>query len=146
MFPTAFSDAARRAWPWARALAEATGAEVDLLHVLLEAAPDKHLDPAFLARVAAAIREDAQKSADRFLADCGLPRDRIHLLLVHGVETDQIVHWAQARSADLIVMGTHGRTGLLRLTLGSVARRVLHTAPCPVLTVGPQVTARSPSD
>jgi nucleotide-binding universal stress UspA family protein len=41
----------------------------------------------------------------------------------------------------LIVLGTHGRTGLTRLALGSVARQVLHLAPCPVLTVGPSVAA-----
>ena len=90
---------------------------------------------------AEAIREDAQKSADQFLAICGFPRDRIHVHLAHGVEADQIAHLAQARGADLIVMGTHGRTGLLRLALGSVTRRVLHAAPRPVLTVGPGITS-----
>ena len=135
MYPTDFSPASRKAWPWVKALAEVTGADVDLLHVLLEVVPDRHVDPAFLARAAEAIREDAQKSGDQFLAICGFPRDRIHVHLAHGVEADQIAHLAQARGADLIVMGTHGRTGLLRLALGSVTRRVLHAAPCPVLTV-----------
>ena len=135
VYPTDFSPASRRAWPWARALAEASGAEIDLLHVLLEVVPDRHVDPAFLARASEAIEEDARKSADQFLEGAGLPRERVHVHLVHGVEAEQIVHWAQARSADLVVMGTHGRTGLLRLALGSVTRRVLHAAPCPVLTV-----------
>jgi nucleotide-binding universal stress UspA family protein len=140
-FATDFSEAAARAWPWARAVAEATGATLDLLHVLLEAVPDRHADPAFLAGVAAAIREDARTSADRFLAGCGFPRERVEVHFLHGVEADQIVRWAEARHVDLVVLGTHGRTGLLRLAFGSVARRVLHAAPCPVLTVGPRVVA-----
>lgn len=138
VYPTDFSPAARRAWPWGRALAEATGASVDVVHVLLDVVPDRHVDPAFLARAAAAIRAEAQGHADQFVAGCGLPRDRVSVHLLHGVETDQIVHWAQSRAADLIVMGTHGRTGVLRLALGSVARRVLHAAPCAVMTVGPE--------
>jgi nucleotide-binding universal stress UspA family protein len=139
VYPTDFSPAARRAWSWARALAERTGADVDLVHVVLDVVPDRHVDPAFLARAAAAIRAEAEKSAEAFVAGCGLPAGRLSVHLVHGVEAEQIAHWAQARAADVIVMGTHGRTGVLRLALGSVARRVLHTAPCPVLTVGPEV-------
>jgi nucleotide-binding universal stress UspA family protein len=138
VYPTDFSPASRRAWPWALALAERTGAAVDVVHVLLEVVPDRHVDPTFLARTAAAIRAEAQKSVDEFLATCGLARDRVSIHLAHGVESEQVVHWAHARAADVIVMGTHGRTGLLRLALGSVARRVLHAAPCPVLTVGPE--------
>ncbi|HSE94931.1 MAG TPA: universal stress protein [Methylomirabilota bacterium] len=139
IYPTDFSPAARRAWPWARAVAEAAGADIDLLHVMLEPVPDRHVDPAFVARAAEAIRRDAQKAVDEFLAGCGFPRERITVDLTTGVEADQIARRAEARRADLIVMGTHGRTGVLRLALGSVARRVLHTAPCAVLTVSPHV-------
>ena len=56
-------------------------------------------------------------------------------LLLEGVAWEQLVHTARARKANLIVMGTHGRTGLARLFLGSVAERVVGSAPCPVLTV-----------
>ena len=75
---------------------------------------------------------------ERFLADSGLPRARVRTQLGQGVEADAIVRAASA-GAELIVMGTHGRTGFLQLALGSVTRRVLHDAPCPVLTVGPKV-------
>jgi len=141
LYATDFSPASRRAWPWAQALAERTGAEVDVVHVLLEVVPDRHLDPTFLAQAAERIRRDAQESVESFLESCGLPRDRVRVHFAHGVEADAIAHWAASAGADLIVMGTHGRTGLVRLALGSVARRVLHTAPCPVLTVGPHVPA-----
>jgi nucleotide-binding universal stress UspA family protein len=141
LYPTDFSPAARQAWPWVRALAAATGAHVDLAHVLLEVVPDRHVDPAVLARTAAAMRAEGERNAAEFVQGCGLPAARVSVHLGHGVESEQIVNWAQALRADLIVMGTHGRTGLLRLALGSVARRVLHAAPCPVLTVGPEVSA-----
>jgi nucleotide-binding universal stress UspA family protein len=57
------------------------------------------------------------------------------VLIDIGVTHEQIVRFARARRADLIVMGTHGRSGLTRALLGSVASRVLATARCPVLTV-----------
>src|SRR4029450_7799911 len=64
-----------------------------------------------------------------------LPRERIHVRLSPGVPGEQIVHQAQA--ADLIVMGTHGWSGIVRWMLGSVAHYVPQTAPCPVLTIAP---------
>ncbi|HYZ17617.1 MAG TPA: universal stress protein [Candidatus Acidoferrum sp.] len=64
--------------------------------------------------------------------DAGLQAD---LALVEGAAVDAILAAACARSADLIVLGTHGRHGVERLTLGSVAERVVRDARCPVLTV-----------
>jgi nucleotide-binding universal stress UspA family protein len=56
--------------------------------------------------------------------------------IVEGVAVaDQIARVARAKHADLIVMGTHGRAGVTRLLLGSVASRVISRSPCPVLTV-----------
>ena len=52
-----------------------------------------------------------------------------------GDEAEEIVHLAQEEGYDLIVIGTHGRTGLGRLLMGSVAEKVLRRAPCPVLTI-----------
>ena len=56
-------------------------------------------------------------------------------LLVEGVPHEQIVRLARSKRADVVVMGTHGRSGLAKLFLGSVAGRVVAAAPCPVLTV-----------
>ena len=56
-------------------------------------------------------------------------------LLLEGAAADQIVRAARKHHADVIVMGTHGRSGLSRFLLGSVAQRVLPLAPCAVLTV-----------
>jgi nucleotide-binding universal stress UspA family protein len=56
-------------------------------------------------------------------------------LLLDGVAHEQIARAAKSKKADLIVIGTHGRTGLAKFFLGSVASRVVAAAPCPVLTV-----------
>jgi len=139
LFPTDFSDIARRAWPWVEELARATGASVELLHVVHEVRTEREVDPAIITRAAELIRQDARQRAKTFVASSGLPASRVVVHLASGVEADQIVHLAAARRVELVAMGTHGRTGLLRLGLGSVTRRVLHHAPCPVLTVGPEV-------
>jgi nucleotide-binding universal stress UspA family protein len=63
-------------------------------------------------------------------------------LLLRGTPYQTISDAARRRAADLIVMGTHGRTGLSHLVMGSVADRVVRTAPCPVITVPPRRVAR----
>jgi nucleotide-binding universal stress UspA family protein len=143
LYATDFSPTARAAWPWVLALANTSGAGVDLLHVTVQPVPDRHLSPELLGRMAKLLEEQAQTEAERFLQDAGrtwpggLPRERVQVLISHGVVGDQVVHWAQERRADLIVMGTHGWSGLVRWMLGSVSHHVIQTARCPVLTVGP---------
>ena len=137
-YATDFSPAARAAWSYAVALAEAAGAQVELVHVTLQPVPDRHLSLEALGRMARLLREEGEARAAEFLADCPLARERVYVAIVPGDPGEQILHWAQARSADLIVMGTHGWSGLLRWMLGSVAHHVIQLAPCPVLTVGPQ--------
>lgn len=137
-YATDFSATARAAWPFVVALAEASGAAVDLLHVVFEPVPDRHLSPEALGAMARHLREQGEAEAERFLRDSPLPRERVHVLIRNGVVGEQIVLWAEARSADLIVMGTHGWSGPLRWMLGSAAHHVIQLAPCPVLTVGPE--------
>ena len=60
---------------------------------------------------------------------------RVKAVLLEGVPYDRIARVARSKRADLIVMGTHGRSGLSKFFLGSVAERVIALAPCPVLTV-----------
>jgi universal stress protein A len=63
---------------------------------------------------------------------------------VHGQAAQAIVHLAEKEQADLIVMGTHGRTGMSRLLMGSVAEHVMRHAVCPVVTVRAELPARGP--
>ncbi len=62
------------------------------------------------------------------------------IAVVHGVPFNEIIAAAKTQQVDLIVMGTHGRTGLQHVLLGSVAEKVVRLAPCPVLV------ARQPAD
>jgi nucleotide-binding universal stress UspA family protein len=137
-YGTDFSPSARAAWPWALALAEAAGAELDLVHATPLPVPHADLSADTLGRMTRLLHEQGQGEAERFLLDCPLPRERVHVVIARGMASDQILHWARARGADLIVMGTHGWSGLLRWMLGSVAHHVIQAAPRPpVLTVGP---------
>ena len=74
-------------------------------------------------------------SADALIAKAKRAGVRIKSLLVKGLPHERIAQAARSNKADLIVIGTHGRTGLAKLVLGSVASRVPTVSPCPVLTV-----------
>jgi nucleotide-binding universal stress UspA family protein len=81
------------------------------------------------------IRAGAQKQLDKLMAKAKVAKVRVRALLLDGTPADRIVRAARSHHAEIIVIGTHGRTGLARVFLGSVAERVVGTAPCPVLTV-----------
>lgn len=135
---TDFSAASRAAFRRALELARDARAELTILHVLAPAVPmvgDGYVAPALFEQVEASARAAGQKQLDKLLRKAKQAHVRARGLLLTGVPHDRIVRAARGRRADLIVIGTHGRTGLARLFLGSVAARVLTLAPCPVLTV-----------
>jgi nucleotide-binding universal stress UspA family protein len=136
-YATDFSPTARAAWHWAASIAAAAGAEVDVVHVTFEPVADRHLPAEALGQMARVLREQGQLEVERFLAASTLPRERVHVRLAQGIPGEQIVRRAQEEAADLVVMGTHGWSGVVRWMLGSVAHHVIQTAPCPVLTVAP---------
>ena len=136
-YATDFSPTARAAWPWVVALAKATDAEVDLVHVTFEPVADRHLPAEVIGRMAQLLHDEGHAAAERFLEPSTLPRERVHVRLPRGVPGEQIVRRAQDQAADLVVMGTHGWSGIARWMLGSVANHVIQAAQCPVLTVGP---------
>jgi nucleotide-binding universal stress UspA family protein len=84
------------------------------------------------------IRQAEEKAHDALHARIP-PEDRgsgrCETVVAHGAPAAEILRLAAERSASLIVIGTHGRTGLIRLALGSVAERVVREAPCPVLVI-----------
>jgi nucleotide-binding universal stress UspA family protein len=81
----------------------------------------------------------SRRSAERHLAAARArvrgERVRVRTMLVEGLPADEILRAARRARADLIVMGTHGRTGVSRVFMGSVAERVVRESRCPVLTV-----------
>ncbi|HLE45096.1 MAG TPA: universal stress protein, partial [Methylomirabilota bacterium] len=134
---TDFSRASRAAFQRAVELARANRAELTLVHVFtppLVYAPDGYALPQAYQEMLDSVRSQAQKQLDKLLAKARAAGVRARGLLLEGVPHDRIVRAAKSRRADLVVIGTHGRTGLARLFLGSVAGRVVAAASCPVLT------------
>ena len=140
LHPTDFSKASTAAFAKSLAQARETRSELLLVHVLspvmaMVGAGDAYVTPAVYEDMNRSARAWAQKQLDRLLAKARAARVRARGMLLDGVTHEQIVRAAKRQRAGVIVMGTHGRTGVARFFLGSVAARVTATAPCPVLTV-----------
>lgn len=130
--PTDFSRASDEALAVAAGMAEAFKARLLLLHVL-DVLPQT--DPRDSIQMPVEeLRGRVQEQLDEFVDHLGVPCDT---LVLAGRPGETILRCAHERNAGLIVMSTHGRTGLMRLLMGSVAEHVLHRAPCPVTCVRP---------
>jgi nucleotide-binding universal stress UspA family protein len=136
--PTDFSKHSETALKYAVSFAEKFGAEIYLLHVVQDFAlflPDTvTAGPPILPPVeelTAAVRT----ALDRIVKEHHLERLQVHGEAREGTPYHEIITFAKEKDVDLIIMGTHGRTGLAHLLLGSVAEKVVRKAPCPVLTV-----------
>jgi nucleotide-binding universal stress UspA family protein len=136
--PSDFSPASRPAFAQALAAAKDHRAELLLVHVLsilIPMAGDGFMSAQAYDDMMGASRAQAQRKLDALTAAAKKAGVRARTALLEGVAWEELVRLARGRKASLIVMGTHGRTGLARMFLGSVAERVIGNAPCPVLTV-----------
>jgi universal stress protein A len=139
LVPIDFSAYADQALDFAIALASKLSARLTVLHVI-------HIIPLGLAEGGAplpyayieTLEAEVQQSLETYrqrVQEAGLDCD---IMAIHGVPFQSIIDLARDRQVDLIIMGTHGRTGLKHILLGSVAEKVVRLAPCPVLiTRGP---------
>lgn len=141
LVPTDFSSTSDAALEYAREVAERFGASLHLLHVLQDPFVNGPLvSEAYLTDtpgVRTTILDEAKARLAHRLAPLDQKSFAAHAEVVFGRGADTIVEYAADRGIDLIVMGTHGRTGMAHLLLGSIAERVVRTAHCPVLTVRP---------
>ena len=138
LHPSDFSRASSKAFGKAVEMAKANRAELLIVHVLAPAVPlvgDGYVSPKIYQDLEASARAWGQKQLDRLLVKARKAGARAKGLLLDGVPAEQIVRAAKSRKAGLIVIGTHGRTGLAKFVLGSVAGRVVSMASCPVMTV-----------
>ncbi len=138
MHPSDFSPASSAALKRAVELAKGNRAELTLVHVMTPSATlmtDTYIAPQVYEDMEAAARASAQKQLDGLVAKTKRAGVRVKGLLLEGVAHERIAQAARSRKADLVVIGTHGRTGFAKFFLGSVASRVLAVTPCPVLTV-----------
>jgi nucleotide-binding universal stress UspA family protein len=138
LHPTDFSRASAAAFNRAVETAKSNRAELFLLNVITPSFPpigDGYISPKVYAEMEASARAYAKKQLDAQIAKAKRAGARVKGLILEGLPHERIVQTARRKRADLLVIGTHGRTGFAKFFLGSVASRVLAVAPCPVLTV-----------
>ncbi len=137
MCPVDFSESSDHALGYAVDLARMFGAQLTLLHVVevpflpsyaMAGVPD-------LSLPLEQIEEGARKGLERLIEECRKKHERVETELRTGTAFMEIINYAREIQADMIVMGTHGRTGLSHIIIGSVAEKVVRKAPCPVLTI-----------
>ena len=148
LVPIDFSPSARAALEYATFLAGEFAADLEVLHVW---EPPGYVGPDTLALLPVAAgqpgwdqtRAEVTREVDQFLAKASAKPKALSVRVEAGEPSDTILNLAKDWGADLIVMGTHGRTGLSRLLIGSVAEAVLRRSTCPVLTIRvPSKTSR----
>lgn len=138
LVPVDFSENSRIALDWAMSIADKVGARVILFHALdipaeLKVRAERHLvlDAAYTKRV----KDEAAKELRAFAGEYDEVKITVAPNVAEGKPFVQIIKAAKIYDVDLIVMGTHGRSGLQQMLIGSVAEKVVRKAPCPVMTV-----------
>lgn len=139
LVPTDFSDLSVEAVRYAMSLAGMYGADLHLLHVVDDAPV---LAFHTMEMTTEYVIEDTTRTAEQHLQEFARAhsvhgREGVTLAVRRGNPYDEIIRYAAEAKADMIVMATHGRTGLAHVLLGSVAEKVVQHADIPVLTVKP---------
>lgn len=136
LVPTDFSDVSRKALDYAVPLARQHGAKIIIVHVVEPRIyPENILIPPAIEPDNVALMKQARTSLEKFRTshvDADVPSEAVVAL---GKPFVEIINAAKAAKADLIVMPTHGFTGLKKILIGSTAERVVSHATCPVLTI-----------
>jgi nucleotide-binding universal stress UspA family protein len=138
LVPTDFSEPSDAALEYAKELAARFGASLHLLHVVEEPfvvgiAAERYVPES--PEITATLRADAEFRLAERLTEAERAKLRATSEVLTGPSAPTIVNAARDLAIDLIVMGTHGRTGIAHAIMGSVAERVVRAAQCPVLTV-----------
>lgn len=139
LVPTDFGAASDAALVCAKELALRFNARLFLLHIVEDPSATGMWTPDVYVAASPQVRETLLRDAEQRLeaalsADEG-ERFKAAIEVRVGTAADGIAEFAREKTIDLIVMGTHGRRGLAHVFLGSVAERLVRTAPCPVLTI-----------
>jgi nucleotide-binding universal stress UspA family protein len=138
LHPTDFSRASSAAFARAVQMATADRAQLLIVHVLAPPIPiagEGYISPSVYEDLEVSSQKYGAKRLSALQAKARKAGARAATLLLEGVAHEQIIRAAKSKKADLIVMGTHGHTGIVKFFVGSIASRVVAGAPCPVLTV-----------
>jgi len=132
-----FSDSSLNACEHALMLAEKFGSKLIILHVINEPVDLRgfYVPHISFERLEHEIEDGARKMMDKFIENSLKGFSGFEACLVSGIPYDEILKKAAEENVGLIVLGTHGRTGIDHLLFGSTAERVVRSAKCPVLTV-----------
>jgi len=135
LVPIDFSENSRQAIPEAQSLAKLFDAQLHYIHVI-----EEQLHPSFqvigIESIFAINPELRQISQDKLIEFCHSDKHKGNYVVMEGASAETIKEYAEEHAVDLILMATHGYTGLEHLLLGSTTERLVRIAPCPVLTVG----------
>jgi len=135
--PVDFSDHSNKAMEYVRAFAKQFGAEVLLLHVVEPTViPDNFgIVPPAYEEVGEALMKAARERLSRMASELGADEGKVRWEVCSGRPAWEIVRAAEEAKADLIIITTHGFTGLKHVLMGSTAELIVRHATCPVLTV-----------
>jgi len=152
LVPVDFSAHSNRALRYATTLADRFGATLELLHVVDDPfVSGAWSAEAFVPNIPELLNDliaGARGRLGELKAAATGPRPIVDTTVITGRPAHSIIEYAKAGGFDLIVMGTHGRTGFAHAVMGSVAEQVVRAAPCPVLTlrdVTPAAESASPT-
>jgi nucleotide-binding universal stress UspA family protein len=141
LVPTDFSDFSKYALNYAITFAQTFEAKITLLHVTPQGELDAirqvstYFEADALEQLLKKRKAEDQKQLDEFITPelkKGIKVESIHTV---GIPSEEITEMAKQKEVDLIIIATHGRSGLPHVVLGSVAEKVVRKAPCPVLTI-----------
>ena len=133
--PTDFSDCAEEAWGITQRTAQLLGSDVLLVHVFVEPPVYGDVGGGYAWQVLLQAEQWATDELERWADQARKHNVTVRTVMRRGSPATEIVGLAAEEHGELVIMGTHGRGGMSRVFLGSVADRVIRTARCPVLTV-----------
>jgi nucleotide-binding universal stress UspA family protein len=138
LVPVDLAEHSKKAVAHAKHLAAAFGADLRLLHVIVEMPLPGYYDGTGfpgLAYTSPTLEKQAVEGLESIYAEAGGPSVPVEYHLEHGLAVEQILRFASTHRTDLLVLASHGLTGLPHLLMGSVAERLVRRASCPVFTV-----------
>lgn len=137
LFATDFSENSDHAFQYALSLAKKFNARLAVVHVINEPVDLRgfYVPHISFDKLEEEIEEGAQKMMEKFCRTHIRDYDNYETYILPGLPFDEIIKHAGVLAADLVVMGTHGRTGLDHMLFGSTAEKVVRKSPVPVMTI-----------
>ena len=137
LFATDFSESSDHAYEYAYTVAKCFNARLLILHVINELVDLRgfYVPHISIDKLEEEMAESANKMMTKFISTHSQGYDRIESIVTPGIPYDEILKKAEEESVDLIVLGTHGRTGLDHVLFGSTAEKVVRKSAIPVMTI-----------